>query len=343
MAAFMEFKNSEMSLTEEICHDYLRRIKFDLSQVSDEHISVSRLNKLYHCHLTSVPFENLSITVLREVIQLDMAQILEKVVYNKRGGFCFEINASFAWLLRTLGFDVRLTSARIARPDGSFGPVHTHMNLCVIVDDNAYLVDVGMGRGPPFAMPYSDGMIARNIHAGEEFRLVRLRAGELTASGEPLPIDDDIDNVLSARAQWGVPQPGQRWRLYSRHLRESGEADEGSTWSLMHEVSTEFVPYQTFTGMCAAHQQDPDGPFRRGTVCTLYRADGSRVTLSSGVWTGSAAAQDMFTLFERHPAQQDRISVRSFPPHDIRSLSETLRTVFDVQLHWSASARTEFT
>lgn len=47
---------------------------------------------------------------------------LKKIVSRRRGGFCYELNGLFAWLLQELGFQVTLLSARAAHKDGRYGP-----------------------------------------------------------------------------------------------------------------------------------------------------------------------------------------------------------------------------
>lgn len=101
------------------------------------------LVRLQERHLLKVPFENLDIQRGVE-IALDEERILRKIVTDRRGGFCYELNAAFAWLLRQLGFRVDLLSAEVARKDGSFGIPFDHMTLRVELD-RAYLADVGFG------------------------------------------------------------------------------------------------------------------------------------------------------------------------------------------------------
>src|SRR3989304_7050309 len=76
------------------------------------------LVRLQESHLLKVPFENLDIQRGVE-IALDEERILRKIVTDRRGGFCYELNAAFAWLLRQLGFPVDLLSPGVARADGS--------------------------------------------------------------------------------------------------------------------------------------------------------------------------------------------------------------------------------
>lgn len=100
------------------------------------------LRALHQAHLLAVPFENLDIHLGRP-IALDEAAFFRKIVEERRGGFCYELNGLFAVLLRALGFDVTLLSARVARPDGNFGPEFDHLLLLV---QERWLVDVGFGE-----------------------------------------------------------------------------------------------------------------------------------------------------------------------------------------------------
>src|SRR6266478_8207742 len=88
------------------------------------------LRLLQLAHLRAVPFENLSIHS-REPIVLDDRALFEKIVSRRRGGFCYELNGLFAALLRALGFEVEMLSARVATAEESVGPDFDHMTLLV--------------------------------------------------------------------------------------------------------------------------------------------------------------------------------------------------------------------
>jgi N-hydroxyarylamine O-acetyltransferase len=94
-------------------------------------------------HVATVPFENLSIH-LGEVIQLSEEALLGKIVDRRRGGFCYELNGAFAWLLRELGYRVTMLGARVYG-GGRLGPPYDHMTLVVDLGE-PWLVDVGFGR-----------------------------------------------------------------------------------------------------------------------------------------------------------------------------------------------------
>jgi N-hydroxyarylamine O-acetyltransferase len=91
----------------------------------------------------AVPFENLDIGLGRKIL-CDENFFLHKIVNEQRGGFCYEMNGAFAALLRTLGFQVTLLSARVSGADGSDGPEYDHMALLVDLGE-PWLADVGFG------------------------------------------------------------------------------------------------------------------------------------------------------------------------------------------------------
>lgn len=99
------------------------------------------LRVLQRAHLGTVPFENLSIHLGEPV---DLTALPEKVVARRRGGFCYELNGSFAALLTALGYTVTLHSARVWG-GRRWGPPFDHLALLVRLDE-PWLVDVGFGR-----------------------------------------------------------------------------------------------------------------------------------------------------------------------------------------------------
>lgn len=118
---------------------YLKRIKVERKQPN-----LKFLQQLQYNHLFHVPFENLD--VLRQVpIYLNLQRIYEKIVLHRRGGFCYEVNGLFQWLLEELGFDTYLVGATVMRPTGRFAKEKTHVGIIVTLDQ-PYLVDVGFGN-----------------------------------------------------------------------------------------------------------------------------------------------------------------------------------------------------
>jgi len=109
--------------------------------------TVDTLRALHRAHLLAVPFENLDISMGRK-ISVDEDAIVRKVVERRRGGFCYELNGAFAALLRALGFQVTLLSARVSREKGGEGPEFDHLTLRVDLgpDHDSWLADVGFGE-----------------------------------------------------------------------------------------------------------------------------------------------------------------------------------------------------
>jgi N-hydroxyarylamine O-acetyltransferase len=119
--------------------DYLKRINYSGPLSGD----AETLRNLQVAHLRSVPFENLSIHSGEPIVLNDEA-LFRKIVEKRRGGFCYELNGLFTWLLRQIGFDVSMLSAGVADSQGGFSPDFDHMTLVVTLN-RRWLVDVGFG------------------------------------------------------------------------------------------------------------------------------------------------------------------------------------------------------
>lgn len=105
--------------------------------------TLETLRALQRAHLLAVPFENLDIHLGRPII-IDPARFYDKIVNQRRGGFCYELNGLFAALLRALGFTVTCLAARVADGAGGWGPEFDHLTLLVHLDER-WLADVGFG------------------------------------------------------------------------------------------------------------------------------------------------------------------------------------------------------
>jgi N-hydroxyarylamine O-acetyltransferase len=129
------------------------------------------LSALHLAHLYTVPFENLDISLGRN-ITCDLERFFHKIVDLRRGGFCYELNGAFAGLLRELGFRVTLLSARVAREDGSASPEFDHMALRVDLDE-PWLADVGFGDS--FLEPLRLIPEIEQEQYGQRFRIAAVR------------------------------------------------------------------------------------------------------------------------------------------------------------------------
>lgn len=120
---------------------YLERIGLSREGVAS---GATGLYELQRRHLLSIPFENLDIHWGRRIV-LKTGLFYSKVVDERRGGFCYELNGLFNELLRDLGYKTRLVSACVADGKGGFTPEYDHAAIIAIVSNTEYLVDVGFG------------------------------------------------------------------------------------------------------------------------------------------------------------------------------------------------------
>jgi len=129
---------------------YLQRIGY----TGTRELTRENLNALVYAHQCTVPFENLDCCRYGEPIRLDIPHLYEKIVTNRRGGYCFELNGAFAAMLRAFGFDAYTTTCRLAR--GEFPRPVMHRGCVIRLDGKTYFCDVGFG-GPmaPFAVELS--------------------------------------------------------------------------------------------------------------------------------------------------------------------------------------------
>jgi N-hydroxyarylamine O-acetyltransferase len=117
---------------------YLARISYpDFHQ-----LSISNLFKLHQSHVYNIPFECLDIH-LGIPIELNVESIYKKVINYFRGGFCYELNALFNWLLNQLGYESNIISAQIVNGNQP-GPEYDHMAIRVKLGSD-WLLDVGYG------------------------------------------------------------------------------------------------------------------------------------------------------------------------------------------------------
>jgi N-hydroxyarylamine O-acetyltransferase len=178
----------------DIAEAYLRRIGLSPPPTAD----AAALQLLHRAHQIAVPFENLSIH-LGEPISLDEDDLITKIVRNRRGGFCYELNGTFALLLETLGAQVTRVAARVHGAKG-LGPPYDHLALFVRLPDGSgpWLADVGFGR-------HSVGPLLLDSRAEQEDTGGRFLLADTT--------DGDIDVLKD-----GAPQ--YRMELRGRNLAD---------------------------------------------------------------------------------------------------------------------------
>lgn len=123
--------------------EYLKRISFPNKEVAVDFETLKAIHRAQH---TAVPFENFDILLGRE-IRLEPKSLFQKLVGQKRGGYCFELNGLLLMALKEFGFEARPLLGRVhlsGEPSG-----RSHQTTLVTIGDEKWLVDVGFGAESP--------------------------------------------------------------------------------------------------------------------------------------------------------------------------------------------------
>jgi N-hydroxyarylamine O-acetyltransferase len=228
------------------CSRYLGRIRFPLAgDFVSLKPSLETLRALHETHLLAVPFENLSIHYGQPIV-LQEEKLFHKIVEQGRGGFCYELNGLFAWLLRQLGFQVALLSAGVVGEDGEFGPEFDHLTLLIRGLDGAdWLADVGFGDS--FRLPLRfEADLEQEEADGRKYRLDRENA-------------ERAENAL--REYWILQQ------------------FSAEQWTSQYRFTLQPRALSDFTEMCYFQQTSPESHFTQKRICSLATPEG-RISLS---------------------------------------------------------------
>ncbi|MCD8196791.1 MAG: arylamine N-acetyltransferase [Lachnospiraceae bacterium] len=159
---------------------YFERMKLTASDTTGE----EELSTLIRAHLEHIPFENLTVYDFHQVPDLSEQALFEKIVLQKRGGYCFELNSLLLALLREIGYDAYPIAVRIIRNRDCMPPI-AHMGVVVREAGEKYYCDVGYGGPGPKGLVclregvqeiYGDSF--RVTKADGDYRIERLHKGE---------------------------------------------------------------------------------------------------------------------------------------------------------------------
>ncbi|MBI3360109.1 MAG: arylamine N-acetyltransferase [Chloroflexi bacterium] len=228
---------------------YLKRIDYH----GPLDATAETLRALHRAHLQAVPFENLDIHLGRQIV-LDETALFDKIVERRRGEFCYELNGLFAWLLRQLGFDVTLLSARVASGEGAFGPEFDHLTLLLNLEERR---PAGAASSRAKPSPRDGARWLADVGFGECF-------------DEPLTFDDPLDQVRGGRA-YRLAHGDTACKLLV--LEEDGGWDDQYLFGYQPRQLNDFAE------MCVWQQTSPESFFTRKRVCTRITPEG-RITLS---------------------------------------------------------------
>lgn len=226
--------------------------------------SPETLQTLHRAHLFAVPFENLDIHLGRKIV-CDEARFLHKIVTQYRGGFCYELNGAFAALLRALGFQVTLLSARVARADGSDGPEFDHLTLRVDLEE-PWLADVGFGDS--FLEPLRLKPAVEQQQIGRTYRLT------------------DAEGVFRLEVR-----NGDKWKTEYSFTLQPRHLNDFAAMCHYHQTS----PESHFTRKRICSRATPGGRITLSNETLIETRDGSRnEQVLSGEQEWRAKLKDLF-------------------------------------------------
>lgn len=202
--------------------------------------SIEALNYYATRFMLTVPFENIDVQNGKP-ISIDIDVLFNKIVRDKRGGFCYELNSFFKAYLLQKGFNPSLMSATIHTPNGGRSLNGSHASLVVPINNVFYVADVGFGDLPLHAMP-------------------------ITSSEHTQPITD-ISGTFRA-----IFENEHKELFYVQKF-------ENNNWNTKYEA--EFKPKQIddFNSNIEYNQTNPDSIFVKHLLITMPQSFG-RATMS---------------------------------------------------------------
>ena len=198
------------------------------------------LERLIPAHAAAIPFENIEV-LARRVPRLDLAGLQDKMLRQRRGGYCFEQNSLMRAVLQAVGFDVQPMEARIrSGVAADVVTARTHLATRVVLDGVAHMVDVGCSTVAPLAplvlasraRQAAGSGFYRFVDVGDELLLQTLAADAWTDCYQLMPtaphaIDCEVGNwfvathpksMLAHNLLLGRAIEGGRLRLFNRRL-----------------------------------------------------------------------------------------------------------------------------
>lgn len=197
------------------------------------------LRSVHTRHLLSVPFEDLTIHSGGRV-QLDPPLLYDKIVNQRRGGFCYENNYMFSWLLAKLGFDLHLLSGQVKNVINRYGPPFDHLIIMVTLEGRRWLCDVGFGNAG-ITVPLS------------------------LDTGDPQEEGHRVYRIREAA--------GTQFLEWQKEENKGADGD----WTEIYKFTLEPRRLEDFTEMCNYHQTSPSSIFFCKSFCTIL-LPGGRLT-----------------------------------------------------------------
>ena len=219
---------------------YLSRIGF----VGDPMPNLATLKELHRRHVQAVAFEALDVQLGRPIPRNPRAAF-RKIVAQGRGGWCYEMNGLFGFVLEAIGFRVQRLAAGVLREQIGDEAIGNHLALVVKLD-RLYLADVGLGNGLIEPIALTEGPVRQGF---KRFALARLgggwwrfrnHEGALPASFDfSLAVTDE--RLLEAKSHWSQTDPASPFvqkAVVHRQFEDHAESLVGTTHTIMAAEGT---------------------------------------------------------------------------------------------------------
>jgi arylamine N-acetyltransferase len=105
----------KMAISKPLLHLFFERIKYPQSQHPKDRLQF--LSELQKYFITNIPFETLALHYsIDKNVSLEMADIYNKIVTRKRGGYCHELNTLMSTVLRAMDLPTYAAVCRFWNP-----------------------------------------------------------------------------------------------------------------------------------------------------------------------------------------------------------------------------------
>ncbi|KAK6479881.1 arylamine N-acetyltransferase [Huso huso] len=215
------------------------------------------LTELHEHHIRSIPFENLSIHC-GEKITLDLETIYNKLVRNKRGGWCCENNLLFSWVLKEMGYDItRLGSRVYDNLKDDYNPQESHLIAKVMIDGKPYIADVSFGVSSQIWQPLE------------------------LISGKDQPQLPGVFRLVEDKGVWVLQKTGRKPHVPNESFAGSSLVNKSLSKKIYcFTMAPRNIDH--FEQTCNFLQTSPESLFTNKSLCSLQTTTGFRAVIG---WT----------------------------------------------------------
>jgi arylamine N-acetyltransferase len=234
---------------------YLKRI--EVNRPTDG-LTEEYLNKLHIGHLTHIPFETFDLIDFKQ-LNISPEYNFSRLVEEKRGGVCFNMNGLFAFILKNLKYNVELIPCGVYSTDTKdYLDGFSHAAICLTLNNGVkYLCDVGFLRN--FLTPLFFRTDCIQFATNGFYRLTKMEDGlDYKLERGYLNEDENISLPPSSSPQTHIIDTNpNRFKWVTSYKFPVNFAEKS-------------VKIEDFQGTCPYIIHSPDVPLNHCTFCILY-------------------------------------------------------------------------